>query len=327
MSSHTMLEQSELAIRPEAEFTYRCSICRSQTIHPDPQQVGAAWGNTTRFKNTCFSLWKCPQCETINTLGTVNFTDIYSDYVLKNRRLDAFACATFSQLLKRLVKAGLKRTDRVLDFGCGSGIFLDFLKQRGFKDAHGFDPYMDAFSSPPKADEPFDCVVLNDVIEHCEDPRSLVATCASFLKPNGLFYIGTSDSSGVNMQDLNRERMRLHLPFHRTIFNEQTLHRLVADGFTPVCAWRRSYIDTMWPFSNYRFLDEYNAALGHEMDRAFESPSLSTFLKHPRLIFFAFTGYFFPNAFEPAVAVRKRPAMPEHIFTMNSRTDSSKATS
>jgi hypothetical protein len=68
-------------------------------------------------------------------------------------------------------------------------------------------------------------------------------------------------------------------------------------------------MDTWLPFSNYRFLDEFNAALGHHMDKAFEPDAGKVIARKPVLLWFAFFGYLFPSAFEPAVVLRK-PAVP-----------------
>jgi hypothetical protein len=64
-------------------------------------------------------------------------------------------------------------------------------------------------------------------------------------------------------------------------------------------------MDTWRPFSNYRFLDEFNKALGHNMDAAFEPSAGKVLFKKPSLFFYAFFGRFFPSAYEPAVALRK----------------------
>jgi hypothetical protein len=63
-------------------------------------------------------------------------------------------------------------------------------------------------------------------------------------------------------------------------------------------------MDTRRPFCSYRFLDEYNAALGHVMDAAFDPPSARTFLRRPGLLRHALFGYWTPSACEPAVAWR-----------------------
>ena len=108
------------------------------------------------------------------------------------------------------------------------------------------------------------------------------------------------------MNNLDSEIMRLHLPYHRTMFSRKSLNYLIAlSGFKIVRAWKRSYMDTVLPFANYRFLDEFNKAYGHELERAFDPDGHKVSMKHPTLLFWAFLGFWVPSAFEPAVATRK----------------------
>jgi choline dehydrogenase-like flavoprotein/2-polyprenyl-3-methyl-5-hydroxy-6-metoxy-1,4-benzoquinol methylase len=284
---------------------YACNICGYKTNTPEPSDLGKINGNTERFKETIFHLWKCPRCRTIHSIDPVNFQNIYKDYPLNKRRMDFFAKITMHNLLKRLIKAGIKKTDAILDYGCGNGLFVQFLKKRGYTSTAGYDPFVPEFSKLPDYTS-FDCIVANDVIEHATDPHAMAQECKSLLKLGGLLYIGTTDSEGVEMHNLKSHIMRLHQPFHRIIFNQETLKTIgIKAGLKLVRAYRRSYMDTWIPFSNYRFLDEFSKALGHNMDLALDPASGMVLLRRPMLWFYAFFGYFFPSAYEPAVLLRK----------------------
>jgi SAM-dependent methyltransferase len=280
-----------------------CPVCGQQG-KPDPKDVGAVRGNTERFRNTTFPIWKCPRCLTLVSASPVDLRDIYSDYPLSRRRLDVFARGTMRNLLKRLRRAGLRPTDSILDYGCGNGIFLQFLREQGYTDVTGYDPYVAEYSQLPARQ--FDCVVANDVIEHCEDPRALIRECAGLVRPGGLLYIGTADSEPVDVKNLEPHIMRMHQPFHRLILTQKALEDLATEpGLERLQSYRRSYMDTHMPFANYRFLDEFNKALGHNMDRAFDPTAGRVLFRKPSLWFYAFFGYFFPSAAEPAVVLRK----------------------
>jgi len=283
---------------------YNCRCCAYETTHPDPRELGIARGNTKRFINNLFRIWRCPKCQAIHAVDSVDFSDIYSDYPLNQRRMDVFARGTFRNLLHRLIKAGLKKHHSIIDYGCGNGLLVSFLREQGYSQVCGYDPYISQFSERPRS--LFDCIIANDVIEHCPDPRDMVRDCTAQLKPGGLLYIGTADAEGVSMDALEPHIMRLHLPFHRVILTERGLHSVATDtGLQMVCAYRRSYMDTLMPFANYRFLDEFNKALGHNMDLALDPSSSKIVLHHPKLFFFALFGYFCPSAYEPAVVLKK----------------------
>jgi SAM-dependent methyltransferase len=285
----------------------QCTICGYRCDAPRPQDTGSVRGNTERFKHTKFRLWKCPECLTIIALDPVDFADIYADYPLNTRQLDVFARGTLANLLRRLRRAGLKPSDSILDYGCGNNIFVDYLQDRGYTRSSGYDPYVPAYTQIPIEQAPFDVIVNNDTLEHCEDIRGMISECLDLLKTGGLLYLGTADSEPVKMTDLEPEVMRLHQPFHRIILTEQTLHNVVAEfDVEIVTSYTRSYHDTYRPFSNYRFLNELNKMVGHNLDLAMDSDvSTRTFLRSPRLWFFALFGYWFPPAAEPAVIVRK----------------------
>jgi SAM-dependent methyltransferase len=283
-----------------------CRICEHHTLDPRPEDLGQVRGNTARFKNRFFTLWRCPECRSIANIEPVDYKDIYRDYPMLKQRLDFFARATFKNLLRRLTQAGLKPGQSVLDIGCGVGVFVEWLKTQGFNDVTGFDPLVPRFASDPVGQQ-FDCVVANDVLEHVENPRAFLKDAAARVKPGGLLYIGTADAGGVrDMSDLTHHAVRLHQPFHRIIVTAETLDLLTGElGFIPTGQYRRSYLDTRRPFCNYRALDELSRALGYDMDRCFDPAQASQAFANPRVLFFGLFGYYFPSADEPAVILRK----------------------
>lgn len=282
----------------------QCVICGHRTDAPGPTELGACRGNTARFRHQLHHLWKCPRCLTIHNIDPVDFADIYRDYPLNQRRLDIFARGTLRNLLKRLRRAGLRRDAAILDYGCGNGVLVDYLRERGYTRVAGYDPYVEGFTQIPEG--VFDCVIANDVIEHVSDPRRTIAECVRLVKPGGLLYLGTADSAPVNMGNLEPDIMRLHQPFHRVIITEATLHQLAREtGFDLIQVYQRSYMDTLIPFSNYRFLDEFSKALGHDMDLMLQPAAAKVMLRRPSLWFYAYFGYFFPSAFEPAGILRR----------------------
>src|SRR5262245_40107205 len=128
-----------------------CSIC-GLSRH-DTKETGWICGNTKRFLNHRFELWKCTACSTIHAVGHADFADLYRDYPLNRKRpIDFFASRTCANLYRRLVKAGLSEGNRILDFGCGSGTFVEYLrhrkKQAGYRTA-GYDPWVEEFAQRP----------------------------------------------------------------------------------------------------------------------------------------------------------------------------------
>ena len=285
-----------------------CQVCDYSTDKPQAHDLGEVQGNTERYRQTLFKLWKCPKCQTIISIEPVDYHDIYTDYPLNKRQLDVFARGTLNNLLGRLTRAGMSTENSILDYGCGNGIFVDYLKERGYQNVLGYDPYVPEFAQLPSENAAFDVIVNNDTLEHCDDIYAMMKECLDLLKPGGLLYLGTAESDPVNMSDLEPHIMRLHQPHHRIILTEKSLHNFVRQfDVEIITSYRRSYHDTLRPFANYRFLDELNKAVGHNLDLALDSAATTrVFLRSPRLWFYALFGYCFPSAYEPAVVLRKR---------------------
>ena len=282
-----------------------CTVCGYEAQGDTDQDIGWVRGNTERFKDRLFPLWKCPYCESIHSLAPVDFEDIYGGYPLHQMSMDHFARRTLGNLLRRLERDGVRRDHAILDFGCGSGLFLDVLKRKGFTNVVGYDPYVEAFSETLRPGDRFDVVVANDVIEHTANPRETLSACADRLKEGGLLYVGMPESDGVDVKNLEPHVMRCHQPFHRVIVSRRGLRRLVSDlGLVRVRSYVRSYLDTRNPFANYRFLDEFNRVNGHNLDRAMSPAGARVLVRKPWLLFYALGGYWVPSAFEPAVVLR-----------------------
>jgi 2-polyprenyl-3-methyl-5-hydroxy-6-metoxy-1,4-benzoquinol methylase len=264
-------------------------------------QVGFSFGNTEKYLNVSFPLWKCPTCESIHSLRSVDFLEIYKDYpVNKTRPLDFFARTTLKNLLRRINLKNFTKESHILDFGCGNANLIHYLEKMGYQNTMGFDLYVENYQNWPS--KKFDLVIANDVIEHVEDPFGLFDQLISLTQPNGYIYVGTSDSKGVlSMQNLEDERVRLHQPFHRKIISQTSLLKIGAHkNLKLINSFERSYMDTLIPFCNYRFLDEFIAALGYNMDAAFRPDSAKIILQNPQLLYYAYFGYFCPSALEPA---------------------------
>jgi 2-polyprenyl-3-methyl-5-hydroxy-6-metoxy-1,4-benzoquinol methylase len=104
----------------------------------------------------------------------------------------------------------LKPSGRLLDVGCAHGWFLE-LAARDF-DALGIEPDQPVstataarglavrqgfFPDVLAADEQFDVIVFNDVIEHIPDIESTLAACHRHLKTGGVLVLNVPSSSGI----------------------------------------------------------------------------------------------------------------------------------
>jgi 2-polyprenyl-3-methyl-5-hydroxy-6-metoxy-1,4-benzoquinol methylase len=158
----------------------------------------------------------------------------------------------FLSLLERHLASG----SRVLDVGAGTGDFVElgsrtfqmsavepspFLAER-IRQRATCEVFQGAFEdfTPP---EPFDAVLLMDMIEHAADPRALLRHAAAVLKPGGLIFVCTVDSRALlyrlgpvtwRASRVSRAaRYVLHRIFcqqHNWYFNRRVLERVVGDA-------------------------------------------------------------------------------------------------
>lgn len=118
---------------------------------------------------------------------------------------------------------------KILDYGCGSGIFVDFLKVRGM-DVLGYDKYSNEFNYEIKKDY-FDVVTMIEVIEHISSPFKEIDEVYFALKNDGVLMIETSFTDWMDSEDpyINP------LIGHCTIFSHRGLDELmISKGFIPL---------------------------------------------------------------------------------------------
>lgn len=142
---------------------------------------------------------------------------------------------------------------RILDFGCGYGSGLLYLKNKGYQNIYGVEMGSHradvaerhfpgrvrhgALAEARKIVEesgPFDAVALHHVAEHLRDPFQMTSDLISLLKPNGMIIIAVPEMYAESP---------LHLPLyfpHLHHFNTGSMMRMLRRaGLTPY-RWKKS---------------------------------------------------------------------------------------
>lgn len=154
---------------------------------------------------------------------------------LRSRLLKIFMGRTLSLLRKLGAKPGM----RLLDIGCGGGEKLAILRDGLHLKVVGVEPSAQAASIcssvfgietktgffDPKdfAENSFDFVRINHVIEHVPDPVKLVEDISKVLKPGGFILGETENIQCPSAKLFGKFWSFLHLPFHLLFFEEKTL--------------------------------------------------------------------------------------------------------
>ncbi|MFM7427009.1 MAG: class I SAM-dependent methyltransferase [Elainella sp.] len=134
---------------------------------------------------------------------------------------------------------------RLLDFGCGHGDFLSACAAYGFE-ACGVDRsaarrennrYKKVFAEIEDVADmaPFHALTLFEVLEHLDEPYSLMLQLRDLLVQGGVLVLETPDCSGVRDIQTRQDYDKIHPLDHINAFTPQTMKRFAARlGFAPI---------------------------------------------------------------------------------------------
>jgi SAM-dependent methyltransferase len=171
----------------------------------------------------------------------------------------ALSDAGFDELEAALLKRGVRgvpnptagvrgQSPRLMDIGCATGALMERLRDRGWEtvgvevstaqaDYARREWGLDVRSLPLEENrfppERFDLVLASHLIEHLNDPASLVREVFRILAPGGRFLVTTPNIAGLQAR-LFRGRWRSAIFDHLYLFSVKTLSRLlIREGFVP----------------------------------------------------------------------------------------------
>ena len=129
---------------------------------------------------------------------------------------------------------------RLLDVGCNEGRGLAIYQRNGF-DSEGLELNEKAAQNARMAgftvytqtleefqlEEPFDIVVLSNVLEHAPNPKNMLENVHRILKPEGQVWISCPNSQSWLRKLFGRSWINWHVPFHLFHFSSKTLVQLL----------------------------------------------------------------------------------------------------
>jgi SAM-dependent methyltransferase len=233
---------------------------------------GAAPRRTFRLRGDGWLL-QCPRCQLgwwdWRAFDPQAFYDRnYFQSAADSRGYDDYASLTPG--LERTARARLRRIDacsvphdvvsggraRLLEIGCGTGVFLNVARQAGWDVAgvevsayaadearrRGLDVRCAPVEELHLEEGAYDAVALWDAVEHLRDPAGVLRAAARALRPGGVLALSTGDVTSLCAR-LTGPRWHLFtLPEHLFFFSPAALRRLLgAAGCRLVRLTREAY--------------------------------------------------------------------------------------
>ncbi len=226
-----------------------CNCCGSSSAHPLYTLPDYALGRS----EPQWRLVQCSQCGLVYqnprpTLAEMaqHYPPHYESYQLgQSRRTGRLARWAFDYGMWKRSRfvTRTKRRGSLLDIGCATGEFLDYMQRLGTWQVcgveinpdvaqtarlrYGLDVFAGTLHEAAYPDKQFDAVTLGDVLEHVHDPSALLRETARILKDDGIVVIRTPNLAGWSARLAGRYWAGLDAPRHLYVFSAQTLAQLL----------------------------------------------------------------------------------------------------
>ncbi|MCE5278778.1 MAG: class I SAM-dependent methyltransferase [Planctomycetaceae bacterium] len=282
-------------------MSYNCCICDAAASEP---QTATVHSNVRAFASETFAVWRCPSCRSIHSRDEVDLAPYYAQYPFFKQHLNGLLRAGYRRLTRRLRRAGLAAGHSVIDYGCGSGLLVQYLNECGFS-AVGYDPYSAAHGDTACLENRYDFVIAQDVIEHAADPRAVLATLDSLAAPGAAIAIGTPNASGIDLARAAKFIHPLHQPYHRHILSIEALRKAGESlGWQLERYYPTPY--TNMPVLSLPFLHHYMRHFDGTIDTLFDMPLASAKLwLNPKTYALLVVGYFLCDDADVVAIFRK----------------------
>ena len=232
-------------------YTHTCTLCQAPLGEPLIKGVESSG----RSYDVCF----CEACQvgiTCPVPSREELERLYSREAYRGEEGKRFnrAVEFFVFLSRKMRKRRVKRYlpgGRILDIGCGRGLFLKVMRDDGWE-VKGVEFNVEAGSTfygiPVVGGEPaswgfpegsFDVITMHHVLEHLPHPKEMIHECRRLLKKGGLLMCAVPNF--LSLQSFVGKGVWFHLdvPYHIHHFSEEGLRAILREsGFLIVTARR-----------------------------------------------------------------------------------------
>ena len=227
-----------------------CPLCDATTARPDERLTRIVRAEPPE------RIVRCPDCGLVrrdSPLSPTQAAAIYDDEYYRQYELSVGMTGSVGGVLRPHLGVRLESVERrigvgrLLEIGCGKGMFLEHAKQRGWQvrgvevsaDAgrvaqeKGLDVHIGPVESVSPPSEPFDFVHMNHVLEHLAEPVDVLRQVGAWLRPGGLVVVEVPnefDNLFFRIGSLVLPERMVTYPVqstHQIFFNPATLRQAV----------------------------------------------------------------------------------------------------
>ena len=199
-----------------------------------------------------FELWKCNNYNALFTLPRLSDRELekYYEKTYYGKRKSLVDQTITRERVGALLRLAGNKPKKVLDVGCGNGLFLLGLQKKGWDisgtelapESHiNHDVSRFVCKGPIEKCErafaagSFDIITMWHTLEHFTDPKKYLAEAQKLLKPGGLLVIEVPNFTSLQSRITGRHWYPLYVPQHQTHFSPQALALLLKkSGFRPI---------------------------------------------------------------------------------------------
>jgi SAM-dependent methyltransferase len=298
----------------------RCLCCGSDSFANDMTLREMMFG----FRNT-FGYHQCSDCGTVqikqdigSALGRYYPPNYYSftykkpakrplkdaisraraEILVRNNALSRLvAYKSDDAFLRQMINLGVRAGDRILDVGCGNGWWLREFARRGFKVAHGVDPYIEKDITEDGFDVwkrelddvkgQYDFVMFHHSLEHFADPLAALKRVKQILSPSGVCLVRVPTCSSDAFDIYGKDWVQLDAPRHYFIPSREGMKQLgersgiplkkTIDDSNGAAFWASEQYQNDIPLHDPKSVlnDRAGSMFTEEQLRAFEAKALS----------------------------------------------------
>jgi 2-polyprenyl-3-methyl-5-hydroxy-6-metoxy-1,4-benzoquinol methylase len=242
----------KLNIKMLQETVQPCLLCSSSPIPILDNIFDARFG----IKGI-YSITRCPNCGLEQTSPLPSVSELKQLYE-NHYNFDGETDTAYTRLRQRLFSSFLyqlwlaidgdisfhlmKGTGRLLDIGCNEGRGLQLYQQNGFEveglelnenaaeiaRSQGFKVHTQLLQEF-QPHEPYDVVILSNVLEHSLNPHEMLIQVNQILKPGGKICISCPNSRSWLRTLFGRFWINWHVPFHIVHFSKDSLSQLLKE--------------------------------------------------------------------------------------------------